>query len=118
MIGLTPLKTEIPLQLELKERRRRQRGKVYQYADYEEFKDNRYILLKTFKYEYDCIKQPKKPRNVKLIPLRRLFGTDLSLLYLLPCCSVQLQVTDFHGQLTTLEKKIHFLILIFNLACV
>ena len=117
MIGLTPLKTEIPLQLELKERRR-QRGKVYQYADYEEFKDNRYILLKTFKYEYDCIKQPKKPRNVKLIPLRRLFGTDLSLLYLLPCCSVQLQATDFHGQLTTLEKKIHFLILIFNLACV
>ena len=55
--------------MELKERRRRQRGKVYQYADYKESKDKRYILLKTFKYESDCIKQPRKPRNVKLIPL-------------------------------------------------
>ena len=43
--------------MELKERRR-QRGKIYQYADYKESKDNRYILLKTFKYESDCMKQP------------------------------------------------------------
>ena len=55
--------------MELKERRRRQRRKVYQYADYKESKDKRCILLKTFKYESDCIEQTRKPRTVKLIPL-------------------------------------------------
>ena len=91
--------------MELKKKRRRQRGKIYQYADYKESKDNRHILLKTFKYESDCMKQPRRFRNVKLILLRKLFGTELSLLDLLPYCSVQLQVTDVHGQLTTLAKK-------------